>query len=260
MLAKIYSRSNYAYRCLSRLALCGILIIFIRYLSKLRIPTVLNLFLNNASESVKTRLCHVQQCTQAQSDMHGALYASMAPEWSSCYADSYLTALDQHDAPVRTLMDVGANKAYAVAAWLAFFLPQLNIDQARLGQYLTSSGKVTYPCGSCNDCQDPPLRRQNGERPSKLEIHAFEPQPGTVSLLRGVQAWMNVSGRSDSVLEIHGVAVSEYVRTSTTVRLNHSPFISVARATHYSRNATRATKYAVWMYRVRRQTSKCKSM
>ena len=118
MLAKIYPRSNYAYRCLSRLALCGILILFIKHFSKLRIPTVLHLFVNNTSESVKTRLCHVQQCTQAQSERHGALYAAMASDWSSCYADSYLTALDEHDAPVRTLMDVGANKAYAVAAWL----------------------------------------------------------------------------------------------------------------------------------------------
>jgi hypothetical protein len=157
-----------------------------------------------------TELCMLPICTSQQIQQHGQLFVSMASDWSSCYADTYLLALEQHSTTNMNLIDVGTNKAYAVAAWLAFFLPELNINPARLGQYWMSTGKVTSSCGSCNDCQDEPLKKIH-QQSLKLQIHAFEPQPDTVHLLNEVYQWMNVSGNNDLSLEIHGMAVSEYV-------------------------------------------------
>jgi hypothetical protein len=155
-----------------------------------------------------SRSCPIPVCTANQSRAHGNLFATLKPEWSGCYADIYLLALDNHSTSVQTLIDVGANKAYAVAAWLSFFSSELNIGPAKLGKYLESTGKVTYPCGSCNDCEDAPLSRLKREK-SALQIHAFEPQPGTVEVLRGVRQWMNISNKSETTVEIHGMAVSE---------------------------------------------------
>ena len=155
-----------------------------------------------------SRSCLIPVCTVNQSRAHGNLFAALKPEWSGCYADIYLLALSNHSTTVQTLIDVGANKAYAVSAWLSFFSPELNIDPARLGKYLESTGKVTYPCGSCNDCADEPLPRLKQAKLA-LKIHAFEPQPGTVEVLRGVQQWMNIRNSSETKVEIHGMAVSE---------------------------------------------------
>ena len=154
------------------------------------------------------RSCLIQVCTVNQSRAHGNLFATLKPEWSGCYADIYLLALSNHSTTVQTLIDVGANKAYAVSTWLSFFSPELNVNPARLGKYLESTGKVTYPCGSCNDCADEPLSRLKQEKLA-LRIYAFEPQPGTVEVLRGVQKWMNISNSSETKVEIHGMAVSE---------------------------------------------------
>jgi hypothetical protein len=155
--------------------------------------------------------CLINECTNEQSQKHGDLFASFQSDWSGCYSDFYLAAFDDHQTPVEVLIDVGANKAYAVATWLAFFLPQLEINQNRLGYYIQSTKQLSESCGSCNDCQDEPLKRKNIQQKLKLQIHAFEPQPDTVDILKDIQHWMNVSGKSDSIFEIHGMAVSEYV-------------------------------------------------
>ena len=155
--------------------------------------------------------CLINECTNEQSRKHGDLFASFAPAWSGCYADFYLAAFDNHQTPVEVLIDVGANKAYAVATWLAFFLPELQINQVRLGQYIQAAKNLPESCGSCNDCQDEPLKRKNIQQKLKLQIHAFEPQPGTVDILKDIQRWMNVSRKSDLIFEIHNMAVNEYV-------------------------------------------------
>jgi hypothetical protein len=159
--------------------------------------------------STKTHSCTIHECTNEQSQKQGDLFASFRPDWSGCYADFYLTAFDNHDTPAEILIDVGANKAYAVATWLAFFLPELGINQARLGEYINRVKHLPEPCGSCNDCQDEMLKRKNIQQKLKLQIYAFEPQPGTVDILNDIKNWMNISERSDLIFEIHGTAVSE---------------------------------------------------
>lgn len=154
-------------------------------------------------------VCVLRQCTLEQKEKHGSLFASFDPTWSGCYGDFYLMAFDQIDASHYTLLDVGANKAYAVATWLAFFAPELNINQGALHGYLQSTRKLTYECGSCDDCKDMPFQRKNAHQNVTLNIHAFEPQPDTVLVLKGMQAWMNLSNRTKSTVSIHGMAVSK---------------------------------------------------
>jgi len=159
--------------------------------------------------SIKTHECTIHECTIEQSQKHGDLFASFPPAWSGCYGDFYLTAFDNHDRPVEVLIDVGANKAYAVATWLAFFLPELGINQAGLGEYIKTKKRLPEACGSCNDCQDEGLKHNNTQQKVKLQIHAFEPQPGTVGVLNDIKNWMNISERSDTIFEVHGMAVSK---------------------------------------------------
>ena len=148
-------------------------------------------------------------CTAQESEFAGARFESFGLAWSGCYSDMYLMSFDFDDKDSYTLLDVGSNKGYAVATWFAFFLPDLKITQANLYQYLNAADKVTYACGSCNDCEDPPMKAQYTKSNITLHIHAFEPQPGTADLLKGVQTWMNVSARSQSTFDVYGMAVSK---------------------------------------------------
>lgn len=159
--------------------------------------------------TAQTNFCSIKQCTIDEGKQHGKLFASFAPDWSSCYNDFYLPAFENHSTPVEVLFDIGANKAYAVATWLAFFQPELDINQARLGEYIQTIRNFNEHCGSCNDCQDKPLNGTNLVRQYQLQIHAFEPQPETVHFLNEIKSWMNISERSSSKLEIHGMAVSK---------------------------------------------------
>lgn len=148
-------------------------------------------------------------CTLQESELAGARFESFGPAWSGCYSDMYLTSFDFDGKDSYTLLDVGSNKAYAVATWFDFFLPDLSITQANLFQYLNAKDKVTYACGSCNDCEDLPIKAQYTKANITLHIHAFEPQPGTADLLKEVQTWMNVSARSQSTFDVYGMAVSK---------------------------------------------------
>jgi hypothetical protein len=159
--------------------------------------------------STKNHECTIHECTLEQSQKHGDLFQSFQPDWSSCYADFYLKAFDNHDTSVEVLIDVGTNKAYVVAIWLAFFLPELGVNQAALGQYIKTKKGLPESCGSCNNCRDEVLKRKHIQQKLKLQIHAFEPQPGTVAVLKDIKTWMNISGRSDLIFEIHSMAVGE---------------------------------------------------
>ncbi|CAF4155089.1 unnamed protein product [Adineta steineri] len=154
--------------------------------------------------------CILPKCTRQQKERQASLFSLYVPQWSGCYDDSYLLAFDNYDTSTYTLIDVGSNKAYAVATWFAFFLPELNITQANLDTYLQSTKKLKITCGSCDDCEDEPLTRKNTKYQVTLNVHAFEPQPDMVVLLDGVKKWMNISDRSKSTLNIYGMAVSNY--------------------------------------------------
>jgi hypothetical protein len=211
MFIKKFLRQHGKFRNFSIVCLLLLIVYFLLFLilnDRTKFRSVIYNFSIDTQNSQNNK-CILQECTTEQSKKHGDLFASFQDDWSSCYSDFYLTAFDNHDIPVEVLIDVGANKVYTVATWLAFFLPELGINQARLGQYINSIRKLFGSCGSCNDCKDKPLQRNNTSHKIKLQIHAFEPQPGTVDMLKDIQNWMNISRRSDSTFEVHGMAVSE---------------------------------------------------
>ncbi|CAF1488737.1 unnamed protein product [Adineta steineri] len=154
--------------------------------------------------------CILPKCTRQQKERQASLFSLYIPQWSGCYDDYYLLAFDNYDTSTYTLIDVGSNKAYTIATWFAFFLPELNITQANLDTYLQSTKKLKITCGSCDDCEDEPLTRKNTKHQVTLNVHAFEPQPDTVVILDGVKKWMNIRERSKSTFSIHGMAVSNY--------------------------------------------------
>lgn len=153
--------------------------------------------------------CFIRQCTNEEKERNGEFFASFQSDWSSCYSDLYLMAFDYDDKDTYTMIDVGANKAYAVAAWLAFFLSELEINRANLHEYLESTGEVGYACGSCADCKAKSFTQTNIRQKLKLHLHAFEPQPSTAYLLKGVRTWMNVSARSKSTFDVYQMAISK---------------------------------------------------
>lgn len=170
-----------------------------------------NVFIAPPVPNENTQCTVIDECTNEQREKHGNLFAEFPSYWCSCYSDFYLLAFNNHSTPVEVLMDVGANKAYAVSTWLAFFMPELDINPQRLGVYIKSKPELTEPCGSCNDCEDVPYNRTNGKQKGMLQVYGFEPQPGTVDVLKGVRDWMNISTNENLLFEIHGMAVSEYV-------------------------------------------------
>jgi hypothetical protein len=215
MLKTMKWRSIFKYIPLHRL-LCGILILLMSSLyiiwTRLDDPVSIDSMIRSLPEYPShylDRQRYLRQCTSNESESQGKLFAALTPTWPICYSDIYLTAFNAEKQQTYTMIDVGSNKGYAMATWFAFFSPKLNINQLNLHKYLQSTDKVNYPCGSCNDCQDPSLTRSDTREDLILHVHAFEPQPATTDLLKGVQTWMNVTVRSASTFDVYGAAVSK---------------------------------------------------
>jgi hypothetical protein len=112
--------------------------------------------------------------------------------------------------PPVLFIDVGANKGYAVCAFMQRWTQHkvtekrwhagiLRFAHARKGKYLkTPKGS----CGNCGDCKRAPLRphgRTGGE------AHLLELLPANRELLRAVLAETGL----DAVVKVHGVAASK---------------------------------------------------
>jgi FkbM family methyltransferase len=94
------------------------------------------------------------------------------------------------DAPV--LVNVGANKGYAIAAFLALWRPDLKVTPASLGEALLKKyPDMPYYCGVCGDCREVPLPSLLPEElrrkcAAHASIFAIEPVASNVELLDGV--------------------------------------------------------------------------
>lgn len=99
----------------------------------------------------------------------------------------YETAIGCRDAVV---VNVGANKGYVISEIAAIFAPQANVNPKRLGSAIHNFGLSlnNYSgCGVCNDCRSEPDASSASKclgKPAHIAIHAFEPVPATVLLLR----------------------------------------------------------------------------
>jgi hypothetical protein len=87
--------------------------------------------------------------------------------FTACAAAGWLESIRDLDAtkpspPPRTLINVGANKGYVVAQFLAAFAPHLGHTPQTLYAYLASRPDIVqvhrtnkrWACGSCQDCMD----------------------------------------------------------------------------------------------------------
>jgi FkbM family methyltransferase len=135
--------------------------------------------------------------------------------WSACYANDYITKLYLADLNVpdrqnKLFFDVGANKGYTIASWLATWMPEKGVSPKSLYYYLSHVLKIK-DCGVCSDCTEEMhsnLQRNDLLR-TTLEIHAFEPMESTYQALLQVHTWMNVS-----TLHFHQLAISNITGTA----------------------------------------------
>jgi hypothetical protein len=139
--------------------------------------------------------------------------------FTACAAATWIEAIRDTDAtkpspPPRNLVNVGANKGYVIAQFLAAFAPHLGHTPQTLHQYLLSVPAIAeinkvnqrWACGTCDDCReevtsgpaDLGLRR-------KLRVHAIEPVELTLDLIRG---WQREARIPTDLLTTHLKAVS----------------------------------------------------
>jgi len=123
--------------------------------------------------------------------------------WSSCPSETIMKAIHAADpAPSDMVMvNIGANKGYAIVDALALWRPDLGITPTSWHAALVEQNpKAKGLCGVCNDC-----REKGGEdmdagnmavgtssKPA-FTVHAVEPLPTNLPLLRGLQARANVA-------------------------------------------------------------------
>ena len=165
-------------------------------------------------------LAAIVTCNHSDAEYFGAKYKELinsSTSWTACYSDDYLLQLyaadigmADRDKDGMLFFDVGANKGYTTASWMAIWMPHLGINSRTLGNFVRPKNISNY-CGACSDCTDTQLENLNltldTGRP--IKIHAFEPQPSAFALLKEVKQWMNTSS-----LYIHNVALSNLTGTS----------------------------------------------
>ena len=125
------------------------------------------------------------------------------------------------------VVNVGANKGYLIAELVAIFAPRATVGPKRLGLAIQESGLMESfqsLCGVCWDCMSDPAPSSAvscAGRAAHLTVHAFEPLPANVHLLRTVLEPMLAEAAVDVVsFTLHAAAV---VRDAAAVPSVHFP-------------------------------------
>lgn len=124
----------------------------------------------------------------------------------------------------RTAIVVGANKGYSVAALVGAFHPASGVGPPWLRgllEALPGSGawadKLCGVCGDCNHAVPPPPGGDGAPAwlapRLSLTVHAVEPQPSNVELLRGLAGWVRglpppPGGGAPPVVVVHPLGAS----------------------------------------------------
>ena len=125
-----------------------------------------------------------------------------------------------------TLVNVGANKGYKVAALLAVLRPELGVTGAALYQKLIAAAEVEDAAGLCGDMAEavppslvPPLCGAGGAPRAwhALDVHAFEPLPGNAALLTDVLAPFVAAAAAWGGNATHALPVSLSVHAAAVV-------------------------------------------
>ena len=136
---------------------------------------------------------------------------------SGCPNASWQIALAEVAAPgpAPILLLVGANKGYAIAAFLALWHSEQPVNEQlwarellryayrQPGQYLRQFG-----CGNCGDClhtRAPSTQELSGVEKTRGRVHAFEALESNRRLLRHVSRALNLTS---AALEVHDLAIS----------------------------------------------------
>eukprot|EP00897_Mesotaenium_endlicherianum_P003276 jgi/Mesen1/2977/ME000176S02018 len=108
-----------------------------------------------------------------------------------------------------TLVNIGANKGYNVAKWMAYWSPQYGVEPKSWGAYLLKRYSEVFTkwsmCGVCGDCNED-LKRWHLTDTKTTEVPrilALEPSKHTYNLLREFRKWSEYPR-----LEVHRMAAS----------------------------------------------------
>ena len=134
------------------------------------------------------------------------------------------------------VVNVGANKGYVLAELVSIFAPQAGIGPIRLGEAYEEFGLTLNHftgCGVCADCREDPAPSSavmcvaaagggggsvGGALLAQLTLHAFEPMPDNIHLLRSVVEPLLAIADGVS-LKVHAAAV-----VSDAARVKSVPF------------------------------------
>jgi FkbM family methyltransferase len=175
-----------------------------------------------ALSAAATRPPSARLCTAAERDSQRGRISfgdSQCPS-NSFLSTVYETAIGCGRDSV--IVNVGANKGYVVAEVLSIFAPQVCIGPVRLGKAIAQSGlafNAVTGCGICNDCAADPApssAESCAGPPARVDIHAFEPVPDNVLMMRTLLAPM-LEGAEAVSFTIHAVAVVRDAAAVTTV-------------------------------------------
>ena len=144
------------------------------------------------------------------------------PGESSCPSGEWWPALRVGGLRCRplTFIQIGANKGFKLAGWIAQYAPALDVHPSRLSReydLLFAREPITWfenSGGTCEDYREGPAAPRKADEPvcaggdewagdragHRFTIHAFEPLPGNADVLRGaLQSLMLLGNASDAV-------------------------------------------------------------
>ena len=142
--------------------------------------------------------------------------------WTKCPAPTILQRIYEAD-PSRnkTFVNVGANKGYNAASWLALWgstavnpqrwyqrivktHPEMNPDLGKGGC------PECHPCGACKDCQEKFTALPGRAPPGNMEMHFLEPSNNNFKLLTELESHFRPEFKEVANMHVHHEASSNF--------------------------------------------------
>lgn len=161
----------------------------------------------------------------------GAQLAGFSTSESSCPSNDFFTDLYDAGFACRpaTIVNVGANKGYALTEMLSIFAPLAGVGPRAQFNAIMASGKALNEftaCGMCDDCTKPPPPSTAAACPAPLApitLHAFEPTSDAFGFLEGLAGLVAGAGGPGAHvrLRLHKAAVVENQTATPFVRFSN---------------------------------------
>ena len=160
-----------------------------------------------------------------------AQLAGFSTSESSCPSNDFFTDLYDAGFACRpaTIVNVGANKGYALTEMLSIFAPLAGVGPRAQFNAIMASGKALNEftaCGMCDDCTKPPPPSTAAACPAPLApitLHAFEPTSDAFGFLEGLAGLVAGAGGPGAHvrLRLHKAAVVENQTATPFVRFSN---------------------------------------